>query len=112
LTYPSNWGVVDERVAGDSRIRLGRIDPDETIFATYDGAIYGRMYPTDLYTLGAIVNRHSLSIAFNHAHTGNLLGDLVDELPKFNHLQHDRYDMIRNMKTELPNIIPDYGSYL
>jgi hypothetical protein len=112
MTFPSDWRVIDERVAGDSRSRLGRIDPDETIFATYDGAIYGRIYPTGLYTLAAIINLHSLSIAFNHAHTVNLLGDLVDELPKFNYMRHDRYELTRNTNTELPNIIPDYGSYL
>ena len=94
LTLGKDWRKIDERVAGDSRNRLGGLDPYGTIFSTSDGAIFGRIYPVNILDLNLVVNKQSLEIALLHAHSLRLQKEEFADLPDFNKKDFALYNVI------------------
>ena len=97
MTLPRDWRIIDERVAGDSRARLGSLDEDETILCTNDGAIFARLYPSDVFQLKCIVNRKSLNIALNYVHSLELIDEDPSPLPRYNYVQFARFDLVADI---------------
>jgi len=108
MSFPYDWRIIDERVAGDSRSRLGRMDKSETVFCTLDGAMFGRIYPKEYLQLGCILNKRSFNVAMNHVHSLDLHYEPTAQLPRFNRAEYLRFDLGMRMDHDTQQVIPDF----
>jgi len=108
MSFPYDWRIIDERVAGDSRARLGRMDRYETIFCTLDGALFGRIYPMEHESLGCILNMRSFNVAMNHVNSLDLHYEHSSPLPRFNRAEYLRFNLSARSDFDTPQIIPYY----